>query len=406
MSIFLKRGISAVVIMISCICMIAGCSEIHNQNEDMTQIETKQELLLWSYYETDGQIVGLDNLMDEYNSSQDEYEISWEYVPMTEFDNRIARAYTEKELPDIVIIDNPDMRKYIQLDIFEDITDYVQNLDLENNYYSASVSTVEYNGAYYGVPFNSNNVCLIYRSDLFEEEQLDPPTDWDEFVQTAQKLTDEDTYGFLMSAIDSEQGAFQLMSWVMAASDSLDRISEDSVAESYTLLADLINKGYMPADCINYNQTDVARRFISGDIAMMENGPWVFSMLDAAGIEYELAPMPRNKRHAVILGGENLGIIKGKNVDGAISFIKYCMEDGGTEDFCKDAYLLPARKESATNLIKEIPSLQIIDKQMNFAIPRTDIEEYTGISQGLPRNFSKVVTGDMTAEEAAVDLLY
>ena len=395
----MRQHLKTFLIAILILTMIVGCG--NTSKEDASKETTKEHLLIWSYYETEAQADGLDELCAAFNESQEKYEISWEYVPMTEFDKKISRAYTEQELPDIVIIDNPDMKKFIQLDMFEDITSFASTLNLDTDYYRASVDTIKYNNLYYGVPFNSNNVCLIYRKDMLEAANIASPENWEQLKEAASVLTTEDTYGFLMSAMNSEQGSFQILSWVMAASTSDSKITVDALSSAYDYLADLIKEGYMPADCLNYSQTDIARRFIDGDIAMMENGPWVFSMLDKAGIDYGLAPMPKNKRNAVILGGENIGIIKGKNVEGSIEFIKYCMEKGGTEKFCEEAYLLPSRIESANKIIKDNPKLEIIDQQMDYAIVRTNLENYTSISKQITSNFKSVVTGDLSAEEAA-----
>lgn len=395
----MKKGLKLITLAMCIAITNTACGRSTSDVENTP--DEKEQLLIWSYYETEAQANGLDKLTASFNKSQDKYQVSWEYVPMTEFDKKISRAYTEQELPDVVIIDNPDMKKFIQLDMFEDISEYASTLNLDTDYYEASVDTIKYNDKYYGVPFNSNNVCLIYRSDLLKAAGVTPPKTWDELSETAKLLSKDGTYGFLMSAMDSEQGSFQLLSWVMAASDSDTQLTREAISESYDYLAGLIKDGCMPADCLNYSQTDIARRFIEGDIAMMENGPWVFPMLDEAGISYGLSPMPMNKRNAVILGGENLGIIKGKNVEGSIEFIKYCMEKGGTERFCSDANLLPSRIKSANEIIVDNPKLEIISQQMTYAIPRTGIEGYSRISKQLPKSFADVVTGELTPDEVA-----
>ncbi len=384
-----------------CVVLLAGCHFDQLNKENMEEITQKEELLLWSYYETDAQKEGLDKVTKSFNENQDRYEIKWEHVPTTEFVRMISRAYTEQELPDLVIIDNPDMQRFIQLGMFEDITEYADKLDLEKNYFPTAVGTIKYEDKYYGVPFNSNNVCLIYRPDLLKKAKIMPPSTWEEFDRAAHVLSKDGNYGFLMSAIDAEQGAFQLGNWILSATDKKGIITEEAVERTYELLSGLVFDGCMPADCINYSQTDVARRFIDGDIAMMENGPWIYSMLDAAGVEYEMVPMPANKRNSVVLGGENLGIIKGKNTEGAIEFIKYCAEKGGIEDFCEIADLLPSRIESAKNLISKKPELEIVMAQMDSAVARTDIDGWSNISNSLTEGFLKVITGEMTCEEAA-----
>lgn len=400
----MKQWLKCYSVLVATTLLFCGCQDVSNPPAQGAN-QTREQLMVWSYYETTVQSEGLDELVERFNGSQDRYEIAWEYVPMSEFDKKISRAYTEQELPDVVIMDNPDMMKFIQMDMFEDITEYAQRLNLDSEYYAASVSTTTYKGRYYGVPFNSNNVCLIYRPDLLEEAGVTVPTDWQEFDAAVRKLTQNDNYGFLMSCMDGEQGSFQLMSWIMSDTKRSDQLDANAIQEAFSLLANLVNDGCMPAECLEYTQTDVARRFIEGDIAMMENGPWVFRMLDEAGIDYSLAPMPANKRQAVILGGENLGVIRGKNIEGAIEFIKFCMEEGGVEDFCSKAELLPSRMEAANHLIEKQPELSIIGSQMEYAIPRTTIDSYNSISKNLPSLFAKVVVGEKTAEEAGAELV-
>ncbi|MCR5776655.1 MAG: extracellular solute-binding protein [Lachnospiraceae bacterium] len=399
------RLLRMLILILIIIPVLAACTPTDN-TEDTAAKEKCENLLIWSYYETEAQSTGLDQIIDAFNASQDKYSASWEYVPMSEFDKRIARAYTEQELPDIVIIDNPDMQKFIQMDMFEDISNYAKTLDLENSYYSSAVSTVRYNGKYYGVPFNSNNVCLIYRPDLLAKYNVEVPESWDEFDEAAHALTKDGNFGFLMSTIDSEQGAFQLMSWIMAASESETSVDASAISDTFTLLCKLTNDGCMSVDCMNYNQNDVARRFIKGDIAMMENGPWVLPLLNSYGIDYALAPMPYYKRNAVILGGENLGIVKGKNVDGAIEFIKFCMETGEVEKFCKYSALLPGRIAAAEELTAKMPELSVIKAQMDYSIARPCIKDYGSISSHLTSLFNSTITGDITPEKAAENILY
>ena len=380
---------------------LAGCQsrDMHLENTESTG--AKESLVLWSYYETDAQIQGLNDLVSAFNQTQDQYELRWEYVTMSDFDRRISRAYTEKALPDLVLIDNPDMLRFIQLGIFEDITEYAADLELDTDFYPASASTVCRNGHYFGVPFNSNNVCLIYNKEIFETLDLEIPEDWESFAAVAGKAAENGYDGFLMSCINSEQGAFQLLSWIMSASERMDR---KGVSDAFSFLMNLVRTGVLSAECLNYSQTDIARKFAQGKIAMMENGPWVFSMLDEADISYGLAPLPKGARFAVILGGENLGVLKGKNVDGSMAFIRYCMKEGGIDRFCRTAQILPSRIESAEKYLEENPQMAVIAEQMEVALPRTEIEGWNSYSGKITSAFAQMLEGKLTPEQAATQI--
>ena len=99
----------------------------------------------------------------------------------------------------------------------------------------------------------------------------------------------------------------------------------------------------MSANCINLTQTDVAREFNEGKTAMMQNGPWVLPMLKEAGTDYGIVSLPENGSPAAVLGGENITIIKGKNAEGSLVFLNYCMENEELFKFCKSASILLRR---------------------------------------------------------------
>ena len=75
-----------------------GCS--NSQERIQPEKNKKEELVLWSYFETDAQQEGLDALIQAFNLSQQQYLARWEYVPMTGFNKRLSRAYTEHDLPE------------------------------------------------------------------------------------------------------------------------------------------------------------------------------------------------------------------------------------------------------------------------------------------------------------------
>ena len=379
--------------------ILLGCSR---QPADVAQTEAaREELILWSYYETDAQRSGLSALIGGFNQSQNQYHMTWEYVPMTDFDKELSRSYTEQELPDMVLIDNPDMPAFMRMGIFEDITDRIGDWDLLEEYYPAALETVRLDGRYYGIPFICNNLGLIYNTEMLEEAAIDPPENWEELRKAAAALATEERSGFLMCAISSEQGAFQIIPWILGAGEEADEIGGRLTEQTYSFLNSLVEEGSMSADCINLSQTDVARKFIAGETAMMENGPWILSMLDKAGVPYGIAKFPEGAREAMITGGENIGIVRGKNVDGALAFLQYCQGGKVMENFCKNTGALPARRENARKLTQSQPKLQVFADQMEYAIPRTSIPEWNTISESLTSNFYSMISGEITPRRAA-----
>lgn len=361
----------------------------------------KEQLVIWCYYETDAQRQAMNELTAGFNAVSPAYTIQWEYVPMTDFSKRLSMGYTENALPDLVLMDNPDMPYYIKTGVLADITELDEELRIREEYYPVLLDTVYDNGKLYGLPLNCNNVALLYHPEMLEEAGIDPPTDWESFEKAVSRLKTEEHYGFLMSAISGEQGAFQILPWILSAGEDINEIGGESTARAYDYLYRLIDSGGMDANCINYSQNDVARRFIDGDTAMMENGPWILPMLEEAGVSYGIVPLPADKRQQVVVGGENIGVLRGKNMEGAKEFIKYCASDSVMRDFCSKTGVLPTKM---TLHVSEDRRTEVFREQMKTSVLRTENDHWNTLHDKLSEGLYEMLAAEKSASDVAAGL--
>lgn len=361
----------------------------------------KEQLVIWCYYETDAQRQAMNELTSGFNAVSSAYTIQWEYVPMTDFSKRLSMGYTENALPDLVLMDNPDMPYYIKTGVLADITDLDEELRIREEYYPVLLDTVYDDDKLYGLPLNCNNVALLYRPEMLEEAGIDPPVDWESFAEAVGRLKTEEHYGFLMSAISGEQGAFQILPWILSAGEDINEIGGESTARAYDYLYRLIDSGGMDANCINYSQNDVARKFINGDTAMMENGPWILPMLDAAGVSYGIVPLPADKKQQVVVGGENIGVLRGKNIEGAKEFIRYCAYDSVMSDFCNKTGVLPTKM---TLNVNEDRRTEVFREQMKTSVLRTENEHWNTLHDKLSEGLYEMLAAEKSASDVAAGL--
>lgn len=376
------------ILGLSVILALCGCGR---EKETADNKEETEKLVIWSYYETQAQRNALNELIRDFNQSQKQYEVSWEYVPMTDFARGLSSAYTENNLPDMVIIDNPDMPSMIKLGLFEDITDRIQNWNLNEEYYPSIISTVKYEDQYYGLPFNCNNTALIYNKTMLEEADITPPETWEDFEKAARKLTTKEHSGFTMCGMEGEQGAFQILSWILADGGETADIKGSAWTDTFDFFAEMLKSGSLSESCINLTQTDVARKFVQGETAMMQNGPWVFPMLDESGINYEITSIPGTNLKAAVLGGENIAVMKGKNTDGSLEFLDFCMNGEEILNFCKASSVLPAKISAAQELAKQNPKMQVFVEQMEQAVARTSVPQWEKTAQELTDEMYQIV---------------
>ena len=388
-------------ILFSLICL-GGCGVQIRAPELPGQETGPREVVLWSYYETKQQKEGLDRLVEGFNNSQDEYMARWEYQgPSSEFKKLLSIGVAEGKLPDVVLIDNPDMRKYVDLGIFEDITQAVEGRYDLSQFYPEVLSSVQYDGRYYGMPFCCNNVGLVYNREMFREAGMEPPENWEEFLKAARAMTTGERYGFIMSAIVEEQSSFQLGPWILSTGEEMDDLGGEGTVKALALLRDMVEEGIMPKDCINWSQVDVARQFAAGKCAMMENGPWALPLVEEAGVDYGVVKLPVDQQSIVVTGGENFGVVKGKNVDGVMALMSYYYKDEVMLSLNKQMYSLPPVRHLAEKFQEKNPVYQVFVEQMDHCITRSAYSYWPKITGVLSEGLYEVITGGMTPQEAA-----
>lgn len=391
-----------------CASGLLGCTRLADKEAEERaegKTEEREEIVLWTYYETEMQKASMDELAAGFNESQEDYHLTWEYHgPVTEFNKRLAIGITQNQLPDMAILDNPDIPSYIDMGKLEDITDEVKEIEELDEYFPSAVESVISDGRYYGLPFCCNNVTLIYNKDILEEENVGVPGTWEELKKAAGDLSAPGRYGFAMSAIDGEQGAFQFGAFMLSAGDSLDQAGGEGTLSAFRFIRDMVNQGWMSRDCVNWSQNDVARTFINGECAMMENGPWVFPALEESGINYGVAAFPTGEQQMGLLGGEDIVVLKDKNVEGSIAFLKYYSQTQAMLNANLMANSLPPRRDVAQLSLKVNPRYEVVLSQMGNCISRTSCDHWAELSEKLADGQFRVITGESTPEEVCEEI--
>ncbi len=391
------------MLLAALVLMLSGCSGSFRQiSVEQTVGEARNKLVIWSYYETSEQQESLDRLVQMFNESQDRYEASWEYHgPVMEFNKQLALAMTEKEMPDLVIVDQSDMQDYIHKDLLEDITTYVRGTGEEDAYYEAAIQSVKYGGKYYGLPFCCNTVALIYNKEMLAEAGLEAPETIPEFLNTAKALSDGETYGFAMSAVTGAQSAFQILPWILSEGDALNELGEEGTREAFEVILELIQNEAMPKECINWSPNDVARGFLAEQYAMMENTLDVVPLLEESGIEAGIVKLPCSSGSKSVAGGENIGIVKGKNKEGALAFLDFYRQEEVMDEVLSFRFGLPPKKELARERAARNLQYKVFEEALEDSISRSSYSKWPGISETLSEVLIQVILEQRTPQQAA-----
>lgn len=382
--------------------LLSGCAGDGQKGDTEVQGSGKEKLVIWSYYETEEQQASLDRLVEMFNTSQGVYEASWEYHgPVMEFGKQISLALTEKQMPDLVIVEQSDMQNYIYKDLLEDITSYVSASGEADQYYQAAMQSVSREGRYYGLPFCCNTVALFYNKEPFQEAGLEAPETMEEFLLTARALSYEGHYGFAMSAVTGAQGSFQILPWLLSLGDELEALGGEGTKKAFSAILELIQSEAMPRECMNWSPNDVARGFLAGQYAMMENTLDVLPLLEQAGMDAGIVKLPLGSGRKSVAGGENIGIIKGKNRNGAMALLEFYSQEDVMEAVCGPQFGLAPKKALARRQAREHPKFKVFEEELEDSISRSSYFKWPGTSETLSQTLIQVILEKQTPEQAA-----
>ncbi len=364
----------------------------------------KTKIVFWSYMENKSLLDTFDWICKSFNDSQSDIEVSHVYVPFADFKKQLSIGMAAGNLPDLVLIDNPDHAAYAQMGLFADVTQYVSKWS--NDYFPGPWKSATMNGKIYGIPFTSNCLALFYNVDMLKKAGVNPPQTWTELRAAAKKLSGNGVYGLGMSAVKSEEGTFQFLPWLLSSGAKIDKLNSKQAIASFSILSNLVKDGSMPKEVINWTQADVEKQFAAGKLAMMVNGPWNIPAIksDAPELKWNVVKIPRDKVYTSVLGGENMGVVKGKNVASACKFLQFLAEPKIVREYEIRFNMFPPRKDVATDPAwAKDPVMQVFMDEMKYAMPRGPHPKWPEISNTMSTALQEVLTASKTPEQAAKD---
>ncbi len=401
-----RRTLAVILSMMMVAMALVGCGGGSDSSDEGSSDSSSAEggsgetVTIWYYWETAGHQEALNTIVEEFNGMQDDYEVEAKYVPFADFKKQLSIGASADELPDLVILDNPDHASYAAMGIFADITD---KFDV-SNYYEGPVNSCMLDDRLYGVPFGSNCLLLFYNEDMLEAAGQEVPTTWDELLEVTAATTDADNNisGFAHCSLQNEEGTFNFLPWVWSTGATSYEIDSEGGIKALNFMNDLIDAG-MTKEAINWTQGDTMNQFISGNLAMMINGTWQVPTMreEAPDLNWNVAPIPVDTYGTSGLGGENYAVIAGGNEDGAISFLEYATSDETSLFMMETMGFISPNSTQAESQFEGDEVYEAFVAAMEFAQARGPLSEWPDISDAISLAFNEVITGASEPEEAA-----
>lgn len=281
-------------------------------------------------------------------------------VPGPSLIQKVLQQASSKTLPDVLMLDNPDIQQIAATGALAPLGDYGIATD---GYAPGPVAAATHDGKLYGLQPAANTIAIFYHKDVLEKAGVTPPTTWAELKSVGKKLTAGGRYGFAFNATADFEGAWQFLPPMWSNGGDETKLKEPPVAEALALWKDLIDSGVSSKSVVTWTQGDVNDQFIAGKAAMMLNGPWQIASLEKAKVDFGVVPFPVNKpgqTSVAPLGGEAWTVPRTGDkakMAKAAEFVKCMNTDENQLRRATEGGLVPTKLALADRFKTDVPAM-------------------------------------------------
>ena len=314
-----------------------------------------QELRFWTTEEQPERLAVQEQIAADFKAATG---IDVQVIPVTETDlgTRATAAFAAGDLPDVIYHTLQYALPWTEAGLLDPdaATETIEALG-EDTFASRALELVGVEDGYASVPVDGWTQMIVYRKDLFEEKGLAPPTTYDAITTAIAALHNPpDLFGFVAATKIDENYMSQVLEHIFLANgvspvgadgfEPLDPAKTTEVLEFYNAIADASPPGEL------YWQQS-RELYFAGKAAMIIWSPFILDEL--AGLRDSAPPTidddptsralaektgivttfagPSNPDGAAWGDIRYFGITADADIDNAIEFVKFSMNDGYTK---------------------------------------------------------------------------
>ncbi len=321
-----------------------------------------------------------------------------------ELNSKIVQLYQAGEAPDLMMAGSRSIRQFAEQGVLEDLGPYMTD-EFKDTRLEQVMESAQVGGTQYGIPLALSSRALFYRTDLIEE----PPTTWEELLQTAQQVSEEhDMYGFAIPT-DIGNGAHEIMNFIyqnegrMVDDNGDFTVNSAENVETLDFLASFNEQEGVIPNVVETDREEQATMFSNGDLAMFVTGSWEKENLDATAEEapYGVVELPAGSTKAVNLVTDSYLMSSiSEHKEEAWKFIEFM----GTEDIQRsisEAYnWMPVLKAEVDDERFQTDFMKPFLSIMEHGVAEPQVPNWDQFNESFLIAVQRAVGGEASAQEA------
>lgn len=275
-----KNLVAATAAVLAAGMALAGCGSSNGGSGDVQKTaDGKVKITMWhGFSEADGKT--LESIVDDFNKSQDKYEIDAQLQPWSTIGETMVTKVTTGDGPDFVTTGADNGQGWSIDGTFQCVSDfYADKNNGTGDYLDNVVKQITFNidgeEEKCAVPMGYAPTSVWYNTDMWKAAGLtdkDIPTTWDQLLEVAKKLTKSDGSQYGLAMADSGWAAYMKGNGTgLYTTDGKVSINSKENKAFLQKMRDFYNGGYAVP---GLDDTAARESFESGQSAMVIVGPW------------------------------------------------------------------------------------------------------------------------------------
>jgi len=413
----LTRRLASIAVAAATALAVAGCGDDNSSN---STAQGNKSLTVWIMEGTNPDATPFFDKVKADFKKETGADLNVQFVPWSAAHDKFVSAVGGGETPDVAEVGTTWTPEFGEAGILTDLTGRAKSVsgDLVDSLVAAG--TVD--GKLYGMPWYAGVRSVIYRTDVFDELGLTPPTNWDEWLAVATKIkTAKPDLVSMPVAGNNEYGVYPFV-WgaggEIAVQESgkwkstLDSADARRGIQFYTDLA--TKHGLSSPAASTWKETDLRDNFVQGKLAMMISGSWTPKSIveKAPDLKGKIGafPIPGEKGgiSPSFVGGSHLAVFeKSKNADLAWKFVEMMTTGKFATDWATQSSYFPGLKSLLEKTMAQPdPLVAPFAKQMKDGgetVPVTPAYGKVQAKKTVPSMLQAILSGSKTVEQATAD---
>ena len=370
----------------------------------------------------------LQSLVDKFNKQSKDFKVQYREMPTDTgayFDKLRTQFQAGGGDIDVIGADVIWPVQFAANGWLLDVTDRFPKGEQEK-FLPGPISSLEYDGKIYGVPWFTDAGLLYYRTDLLEKSGFsEPPATWAEMEEMGAKVAKDNKIdnAFVFQGDQYEGGVCNGCEYIWThGGNVLDPgdpskvvIDSPEAVEGLTTEQNIVKNGVAPAAVATYTETETDPAFLGNKAVFARNWPYMFALAgteqfpDVKPEQIGIAPLPVAEGTALAsaLGGWNMLINAQTDMpDEAWEFVQFMTGEQGQRQRALSASLLPTRPElyEDQEIRDTLPVVVQGEEALKNARARPVSPYYSDMSLEMAEQFNSVVKGDTSPQDAVSSL--